>query len=87
MENDKLIRRKQLLELIGLSHTTQWRLERAGLFPARVRIGTGSVGWHLPEVEKWVRERERVQENARQGRGGVTLAAGLTDGGGFRGKG
>ncbi|MBU5637380.1 AlpA family phage regulatory protein [Geomonas sp. Red69] len=60
MENDKLIRRKQVLELIGLSHSTQWRLEKAGRFPARVRLGSGSVGWHLTEVEEWVRERERV---------------------------
>ena len=87
MENDKLIRRRQLLELIGMSHTTQWRLERAGRFPARVRIGTGSVGWHLAEVEEWVREREkkREQEAAREGRGGVTLEAGVTVDG-FRGK-
>ena len=60
MESDKLIRRRQVLEIIGLSHTTQWRLERAGKFPARVRLGTGSVGWHLAEVEEGVRERERV---------------------------
>lgn len=85
MENDKLIRRRQLLELIGMSHTTQWRLERAGRFPARVRIGAGSVGWHLVEVEEWVRERERVQRGAQQDRGGVTLEAGVTVDG-FRGK-
>ncbi|MBJ6749935.1 helix-turn-helix transcriptional regulator [Geomonas anaerohicana] len=60
MDNDKLIRRKQVLDLIGLSHSTQWRLERAGRFPARVRLSSGSVGWHLAEVEEWVRERERV---------------------------
>jgi len=60
MDMDRLIRRKQLLGLIGLSCTTQWRLERAGLFPARVKLGMGSVGWHLAEVEEWVRERERV---------------------------
>ncbi|QXE84892.1 AlpA family phage regulatory protein [Geomonas nitrogeniifigens] len=85
MENDKLIRRRQLLELIGMSHTTQWRLERAGRFPARVRIGAGSVGWHLAEVEEWVRERERVQGGAQQDRGAGTLEAGVTVDG-FRGK-
>ena len=36
METDKLIRRRKVLELIGLSHSTQWRLERAGQFPSRV---------------------------------------------------
>jgi prophage regulatory protein len=60
MENDKLIRRTQVLDLIGLSHTTQWRMERAGKFPARVKLGSWSVRWHLAEVEEWVRGRERV---------------------------
>ena len=60
MDMDRLIRRKQLLGLIGVSRTTQWRLERAGKFPARVKLGTGSVGWHLAEVEEWVRGRERI---------------------------
>ena len=67
MEMDKLIRRKQLLDLIGLSYSTQWRLERAGLFPARVKLGRGSVGWHLAEVEEWVRGRERVPGRAAAG--------------------
>ena len=57
---DRVVRRKQLLELIGLSNTTQWRLEKAGQFPARIKLGQGSVGWHLNEVEDWLKGRERV---------------------------
>jgi prophage regulatory protein len=68
MEMDKLIRRKQLLGLIGLSCTTQWRMEKAGQFPARVKLGTGSVGWHLVEVEEWVRGRERVVKRGMEER-------------------
>ena len=60
MDIDKLIRRRQVLELVELSHSTQWRMEKAGKFPARVKLGAGSVGWHLMEVEEWVRRRERV---------------------------
>ncbi|MBU5613753.1 helix-turn-helix transcriptional regulator [Geomonas azotofigens] len=56
----KVIRRKELLNLTGLSYSTQWRLEKAGLFPARVRLGRGSVGWRLSEVEAWVLGRERL---------------------------
>lgn len=61
MDMDKVVRRKQLLELIGVSSATQWRLERAGLFPRRFRLGIGAVGWHLTEVEEWLRNRERVE--------------------------
>jgi len=59
---DRVVRRKQLLEIIGVSGATQWRMEKAGLFPARVRLGKGSVGWHLAEVEKWLENRERVTD-------------------------
>jgi prophage regulatory protein len=57
---DRVIRRKQLLELIGLSSTTQWRLEKAGQFPSRIKLGQRSVGWHLNEVEEWLKGRERI---------------------------
>ena len=60
MDTDKVVRRKQLLELIGVSAATQWRMERAGLFPQRFRVGKASVGWHLAEVEEWLRKREPV---------------------------
>jgi prophage regulatory protein len=62
---DSVIRRKQLLQLIGLSCATQWRLEKAGQFPARIKLGKGSVGWHLTEVEEWLRDRERVSRQPR----------------------
>ena len=61
---DRVVRRKQLLELIGLSCATQWRMEKAGQFPARIKLGKGSVGWHLLEVEEWLKDRERVMNRA-----------------------
>ena len=60
MDMDKVVRRPELLELIGVSAATQWRMEKAGLFPVRFRLGTGLVGWHLTEVEEWLQNRERV---------------------------
>ena len=60
MDMDKVVRRRQLLELIGVSAATQWRMERAGLFPVRFKLAKGLVGWHLAEVEEWLRNRERV---------------------------
>jgi len=60
INSDRVLRRKQLLELIGVSCATQWRMERAGQFPARIKLGKGSVGWHLTEVEEWLKGRERV---------------------------
>ena len=57
---NRVIRRKELLKMIGVSSVTQWRMEKAGLFPARVRLNRASVGWLLCEVEEWLNSRERV---------------------------
>ena len=46
--------------MIGVISVTQWRMEKAGLFPARVRLNRASVGWLLSEVEEWLNSRERV---------------------------
>lgn len=61
MDTDRVLRRRQLLELIGVSAATQWRMEKAGVFPQRFRVGKGSVGWHLTEVEEWLKSRGRVE--------------------------
>jgi prophage regulatory protein len=66
MDMDKVLRRQQLLELIGVSSATQWRMEKAGQFPARFRLGAGLVGWHLTEVEAWLQNRERVLRQTQE---------------------
>lgn len=56
----KLIRRKPMLEKTGLAASTQWRLEKQGLFPARRQISPGLVGWVDVEIEEWVAGRATV---------------------------
>ncbi|MGI1671628.1 MAG: AlpA family phage regulatory protein [Neptuniibacter sp.] len=58
VQEDRIIRTKEVQNITGLSRTTLWRLERKGEFPARVSLSLGSVGWKLSEVEKWVRGRK-----------------------------
>ena len=65
MKQKNIIRRRRMLEKTGLTAITQWRLERAGLFPRRVRLNpeagnTGAVGWYEDEVDEWIHSRIRV---------------------------
>jgi len=56
----RLLSKKQLKELVLYSHQHVQRLEDAGLFPKRVRLGNhrGSrVGWIESEVRAWLQER------------------------------
>ena len=52
-----LLRLRRVVEVTGLSSSSLWRLEQAGEFPRRVRIGARAVGWLEEAVEEWVRSR------------------------------
>lgn len=43
----------------GLSRSTIWRYEQEGIFPNRVSLGGGSIGWYRNEVEQWIASRKR----------------------------
>ncbi len=57
-EVDRIIRGQELRMIVPYSSMHIWRLERAGRFPARIRLGPNRVGWSLREVSDWLDERK-----------------------------
>jgi len=55
-----IMKRKEVCETTGLSYTSIYNKERAGLFPARRKLSARSVGWLRSEVEGWIADLERV---------------------------
>ena len=53
----RFIRPRQVLEMIGVSRTTLWRMVRAGAFPRPVRITERNCGFVLDNVEAWMKAR------------------------------
>ena len=53
----RILRRKALIPKVGYSAATIDRLEAAGLFPRRLKLGANSVGWLESEVEAWIKQR------------------------------
>lgn len=51
---DRLLRRREVLELTGLSRTTLWNMEREGRFPRRRQVGKSAVAWSEREVVRWM---------------------------------
>ena len=49
-----LLRLPAVIARTGLSKTTIHRLEAAGRFPRRRRVGTRAVAWLTAEVDAWV---------------------------------
>ena len=53
----KLISKKAVRERVLYSYAHIARLEKAGKFPKRVRLGPCRVGWVESEVEDWIKAR------------------------------
>jgi len=53
----RLLSKKAVRETVLYSPQHIARLEAAGQFPKRVRLGPGRVGWIEEEVQAWLRER------------------------------
>ena len=56
MHADRFIRMPELLTRTGLSERTIYNRERAGTFPARVRLGPNAVAWRESDLVVWMED-------------------------------
>ena len=57
-EFDRLVRIKELKQLIGLSNATIYRLIRNGTFSKQIHLSDKCVAWRLSAVEAWIRGKQ-----------------------------
>ena len=58
----RILSKKDLRQLVLYSPAQIDRLEKAGRFPKRVRLGPCRVGWVEEEVLAWLEDRLRARE-------------------------
>jgi len=58
----RLLSKRQVKELVLYSPQHIARLEAAGQFPKRVKLGQNRVGWVEAEVLEWLRERIEARD-------------------------
>lgn len=61
----RILRQRQVCECVGYSPMHLWRLEKAGRFPRRIKLGPNSVGWLESEIEDWIAARVAERDKAR----------------------
>jgi predicted DNA-binding transcriptional regulator AlpA len=64
---DRIIRWKELCQLVPYSAIHIRRLEKLGLFPERIKLGVGkrgAVGWSFQEVMQWISARMAARQTA-----------------------
>ena len=54
---NRVLRDPQVFEITKLSKSTRWRLEKAGLFPKKIRLSANAVGWLESDICSWVEQR------------------------------
>ncbi len=75
---EKFIMLPQVRKIVPYSASHLWRLERAGQFPKRVRLGGNRVAWVQSEVSAWVESKlasrsDSTQHGASQQKPGTVL--------------
>jgi len=58
----RLTSKRELKTIYGIPYslTHIGRLEAAGEFPKRIRLGKNRVAWYAHEIEEWIDSRPRV---------------------------
>lgn len=57
-DETRIICAAELRQLVPFSDSYFWRLEKAGQFPRRIKIGQHRVGWALNEILAWIEARK-----------------------------
>ncbi len=57
----KILRKKEVVERVGLSPVSVWRLEKNGEFPKRIKLGERCVGWIEEDIDNWLASRPQVE--------------------------
>ncbi len=63
VREDRIVSAKERRRLIPYSDMHIWRLEKAGRFPKRIRLGENRVGWSFRELQEWIAAR-KLERNA-----------------------
>ena len=54
---NRLLRRREVEQMVSLSRTSIYRLADSGDFPHPIRVGPRAVRWRLGDIEQWISER------------------------------
>ena len=58
MTTDRLLRRREVENIVGLGKTSLYKQIQAGVFPQPVQVGSRAVRWRESEIIQWLGTRE-----------------------------
>ena len=55
----RMVSKREVVNITGLSGVTIWRRMKAGDFPMSVQLTPNKIGWFLDDIETWMESRPR----------------------------
>ena len=52
-----VLRKKQVLRMVGLSASTVYSMQKAGNFPQPIKLSQRTTGWLTADIEHWLAPR------------------------------
>lgn len=62
---NRIVRPKELSQLLGISKVTLWRMEKEGKLPARIKISDRAVGWTESSINEWIKNKTQLAEASK----------------------
>ena len=57
---DSMVSMGELINRLGLSRSTIYKMVEDGTFPAPIKIGARRIAWKVASVDDWLEEREAL---------------------------
>jgi prophage regulatory protein len=57
MMMERLLRRREVEELVGFKHAWLYKLISEGKFPRPIRVGKRATRWRESDVARWIQEQ------------------------------
>ena len=67
LSTERLITADELSTIVPFPRVHLGRLEKAGRFPRRLKIGERRVAWRLSDVLQWIEDRAEERDGAKPG--------------------
>lgn len=55
---NRIMRMREVCQVVGLSRATLYRLQKLGRFPHSIQLSYSAVGWKANTIALWLTERE-----------------------------
>ena len=62
--HDRLLRRRRVEEVTGMSRSSIYRLMQNGEFPRPVKVGCAAVRWRASEITLWMKSRPKAGDES-----------------------